>query len=105
MAQWDVHLNPVARAREDIPYLVVLQSHLLDDLPTRLVAPLSRSRVQTPALPSRLVPRFEVAGEWLALKPHEAGAIDLRALGRPVMSLREHSHRIVDAIDTVISGV
>jgi toxin CcdB len=105
MGQWDVHHNPVQRARDEIPYLVVLQSHLLDDLPTRLVAPLSRSSVLAPALPQRLVPRFEVAGEWLALKPHEAGVIDQRMLGRPVASLREHSHRIIDALDTVISGV
>ena len=40
MAQWDVYPNPVVRARDEIPYLVVLQSDLLDALPTRLVAPL-----------------------------------------------------------------
>ena len=105
MAQWDVHLNPVARARDQIPYLVVLQSDLLDGLPTRLVAPLSRSRVDAPGLPRRLAPDFVVAGERLVLKPHEAGTLFTRSLGTAVASLRTDAHRIVDALDAVVSGV
>ena len=66
MAQWDVYPNPVVRARDEIPYLVVLQSDLLEALPTRLVAPLSRSLVAAPRLPQRLAPQFDIAGERLA---------------------------------------
>ncbi len=105
MAQWDVYANPVARAREEIPYLVVLQGDLLDALPTRWVAPLSRSHVVARGLPARLAPQFDVVGERLALKPHEIGTIAARALGEPLDSLREQAHRIVDALDAVISGV
>ena len=97
MAQWDVYPNPVVRARDEIPYLVVLQSDLLDALPTRLVAPL-------PAI-ERLAPQFDIAGERLALKAHEAGTLFARGLGRPVASLRAESHRIIDAMDAVVSGV
>jgi toxin CcdB len=95
----------VVRARDEIPYLVVLQSDLLDALPTRLVAPLSRSLVAAPRLPKRLAPQFDIAGERLALKPHEAGTLFAKALGRPVGSLRAESHLIVDALDAVVSGV
>jgi toxin CcdB len=105
MAQWDVYPNPVARARDEIPYLVMLQSDLLSALPTRLVAPLSRSSVALPGLPLRLAPRFEVAGELLVLKPHETGTLFARSLASPVASLRSESHRIVDALDAVVSGV
>lgn len=105
MAQWDVHPNPVVKAREQIPFLVVLQSDLLDTLPTRLVAPLSRSQVAATGLPQRLAPHFMIAGERLVLKPHEAGTLFTRSLGPPVASLRSESHRIVDALDTVVSGV
>jgi toxin CcdB len=105
MAQWDVHANPSPRARERIPYVVVLQSELLAELPTRLVVPLSRSEVQARALPERLTPRFEVAGETLTLKPHETGVVPTKALGRVVASLRHDASRLIDAIDTVISGV
>ncbi len=105
MAQWDVYLNPAARAREELPYLVMLQSDLLDDLPTRLVAPLSRSTVLARGLPHRLAPQFKVAGEQLVLKPHEAGTLLARHLGPALSSLRAESHRIVDALDAVVSGV
>jgi toxin CcdB len=105
VAQWDVYANPVARAREEIPYLVMLQSDLLSALPTRLMAPLSRSTVSLLGLPLRLAPRFEVAGEVLVLKPHESGILFTRALGTPVASLRAQSQLLVDALDAVVSGV
>ena len=105
MAQWNVYANPAARARDEIPYLVVVQSDLLDDLATRMVVPLSRSSAQVAGESRRLAPEFEVAGERLRLKPHEAGAMPARVLGKAVASLKAESHRIVDALDTVISGV
>ena len=104
MAQWDVYPNPALGSRDRVPYLVVLQSDLLSGLPTRLVAPLSRSTVGSD-LPQRLAPSFDVAGESLVLKAHEAGIVPARALRQPVASLRSHAHRVVDALDAVISGL
>lgn len=105
MAQWDVFANPSPRSRDEVPYLVVLQSDLLDALPTRLVAPLARSAVEDPGLPQRLVPRFEIDGEPLLLRIQQAGPVDRGVLRAPVASLRAQSHRIVDALDAVISGL
>ncbi|MCU0968723.1 MAG: CcdB family protein [Rubrivivax sp.] len=105
MPQWDVYPNPAAASRERLPYVVVLQSDLVDALPTRLVAPLARSQVEPPAVPERMTPSFELAGERLLLKVHEAGVLPARVLRSPVASLREQSHRIVDALDAVISGI
>ncbi|MFT3817031.1 MAG: CcdB family protein [Rubrivivax sp.] len=105
MAQWDVFPNPAVSSRDSIPYLVVLQSDLLDQLPTRLVAPLSRSDVAAAVLPPRMAPAFQVRGERLVLKAHEAGIVPARALRQPVLNLREESHRLIDALDAVISGV
>jgi toxin CcdB len=105
MAQWDVYPNPAERSRARLPYLVVVQSDLLAQLPTRLVVPLARSVVAVSALPQRLVPQFEVAGEGLVLKAHEVGSIESRVLRHPVANLRADSHRIVDALDAVVSGV
>jgi toxin CcdB len=105
VAQWDVYPNPSARSREVLPYVVVMQSDLLDTLPTRLVAPLSRSAVSSRSLPSRLAPVVEVGGETLVLKAHEAGVVLARDLRQPVASLRAQSHRLVDALDAVIGGV
>lgn len=105
MAQWDVFVNPSPRMREQIPYLVVLQSDLLAALGTRLVAPLARNAPASPGMPVRLMPQVQVGGEGLVLLPHEAAPIDARSLRQPVDSLRTQAHRIIDALDTVVSGV
>lgn len=105
MAQWDVYRNPSPRSSDRLPFLVVVQSDLLDALPTRLVMPLARSEVPTAGLPERLAPSFVVEGERLVLKAHEVGSVLARDLRRPVRSLRAESHRLVDALDAVISGI
>ena len=105
MAQWDVYTNPSGRMRELLPYVVVLQSDLLDWLGTRLVAPLARGVPPPSRIAARLSPRVEVEGETLTLVVHESAPVDARMLRSPVATLRADAHRIVDALDAVVSGV
>jgi toxin CcdB len=105
VAQWDVYLNPSPRQRPEVPYLVVVQSDLLDVLLTRLVVPLARPLPGRAALPSRMSPQFDVQGEPVLLLPQEAGPIAARLLKDLVGTLRPDFHRIVDALDAVISGL
>jgi toxin CcdB len=105
MAQWDVYANPSARMRDEIPYLVDLQSDLLSGLGSRWVAPLARTRVAPAGMPRTLCPGFRIAGTAVVLLPQESGPIDARLLKRRLVSLRAQAHEIVAAIDAVISGV
>ena len=105
MAQWDVFQNPSPRMREVLPYVVVVQSDLLDGLGTRLVAPLARHASARPGITARLSPALEVQGEAVTLVAHECAPVDARALRQPLSSLRSQSHLIVAAIDAVVSGV
>jgi toxin CcdB len=105
MAQWDVYPNPSPRSRDELPYLVDVQSELLAELGTRFVVPLSRQAQVPTGLPRRMTPLFEVQNETLRLVPQEAGAIAAAVLRRPVVSLRTQSHLIIDALDAVVSGV
>lgn len=105
MAQWDVFENPSARMREALPYVVVLQSDLLDELGTRLVAPLARKLHTGPGMTSRLSPTFTVRGEALNLVIQECAPFDARVLKAPVASLKAQAHLIVTALDAVTSGV
>ena len=105
LAQFDVYVNPSPRSRETVPYLVVVQSDLLDALETRLVAPLVRSSVAAARLPRRLCPSFVVKREELVLLPQESAPVLARLLREPVASLRSEAHRLVDAIDAVLGGV
>jgi toxin CcdB len=103
MAQFDVHRNP-EQGREDIPYVVDIQSDLLSDLPTRLVAPLIRaSAFGVPVV--RLHPRFFVEGDAVIMLTTEIGVLHPRALRGAVVSLAEHRHEIVGAIDMLITGI
>ena len=105
MAQWDVYANPSGRLRDEIPFLVDLQSDLLSALDTRLVAPLALTRVAPTALPRGLCPGFTVEGMSVVLLPQESGPISARLLKRKVVSLRAHAHEIVGALDAVIGGI
>jgi toxin CcdB len=105
MAQWDVYANPSPRSRDEVPYVVVLQSALLDGLATRLVMPLSRTDVASSRLPGRLAPQFDIDGVRVVPKPHQTAYLPASELRRPVTSLRRQSHLLVDALDAVVSGV
>ena len=104
MAQWDVYPNPSPRTRDDVPYLVDLQSNLLDALPSRLVAPLVRARLAPDGFPRALCPVFNIDGVSLVLLPHEAGPIEARLLKHKTVSLLPQAHDIVAALDAVVSG-
>jgi toxin CcdB len=105
MAQFDVYANPNPRSNDTVPYVVDVQSSLLDALPTRLVMPLSRVGVMPQGMPQRLVPVFSVAGEKLALHAHQSAGIDARLLKKRVASIRQHAGEIRDALDAVVSGI
>ncbi len=105
MAQWDVYPNPDARSRSSVPFFVDLQSDLLSELDTRLVAPLVATKVARSRLPERLCPVFRIEGETFVLMPHESGPVDRRILKRRVESLRPHADQIIGAVDAVLSGI
>lgn len=105
MPQYDVYVNPSARSRESVPYIVDVQSGLLSSLPTRLAMPLSRVGVGRSVVSRRLVPLFTIVGEPLALLAHEAAAIDARLLRQTVVSLAPHAAEIRDALDAVVGGI
>jgi toxin CcdB len=105
MPQWDVYENPSPRQRALFPYVVVLQSDLISALGTRLVAPLALRLSTQPGMTSRLTPTLDVNGQAMVLVTHESAPVELRILKQPVASVRSQSHRIVAAIDAVVSGV
>lgn len=105
MPQYDVYPNPNPRSREAVPYVVDVQSGLLDSLPTRLVMPLSRVGARPATVPRRLVPLVSIGGELLALHAHEAAGIDARLLKQSVASVADKAGEIRDALDAVVSGI
>ncbi len=104
MAQYDVFANPSRSAADGIPYVVVIQSDLLDALATRLTMPLSELD-GTAKVPTALCPVILVNGRRLHALAHFAAPLPARLLVRPVANVAEQSSALVSAIDAVLSGI
>ena len=105
MPPFDVYANPNPGSRDAVPYVVDVQSGLIDALPTRLVMPLSRVGATLARLPLNLCPVIEVDGETLTLMPLLAAPIDKRLLRRPVLSIVHRAHEVGAVLDAMTSGV
>lgn len=105
MAQFDVYRNPNTATRARIPYLVDVQSELLDSLATRVVVPLCKPAVLKGRLAERLNPVFQVEGRKVCMLTPELAGIPARALGAPVCNLSGERDAFVSALDLIISGI
>jgi toxin CcdB len=105
MPQFDVYRNLSPASRTRIPYLLDIQSDLLDPLSTRVVVPLCRPEVLKGKLAERLNPLFEIEGKRVAMLTQELAGVPARILGDPIENLARHRSAIVGALDLVISGI
>lgn len=104
MAQYDVYVNPSSSAATGIPYVVVIQSDLLDALNTRLSVPLAVEEGAA-KVPSALCPVITVKGERLHALAHFAAPLPAKALRRRVDNVAAQGHVLVSAINAVLSGI
>lgn len=103
MAQYDVFPNPSRSAAEGIPYVVVIQSDLLEALATRLTIPLAEAQYAGKA-PAALCPVISVQGRSLYALAHFAAPLPSRLLREPVGNVGHQSSTLVAALDAVLSG-
>jgi toxin CcdB len=98
LRQFDAVPNPSKSSAQIAPYLVVLQSHLLDGLDSVIVAPAVRDA-------ARLLTVFEIAVEIAGdLAIPELFAIERATLPRPTASLAAHEDEIRRALDRLFTG-
>lgn len=102
MRQFDVYEAPTEASRRIAPYVVVVQSHFLDDLPTVLIAPLLRLQ-ERPAYGEVSV-AIDFSGEEFLLSLAELVAVDRAALRRRQGDVREHEDAIRRALERVFTG-
>lgn len=104
MARFDVYANPGSHATTT-PYLLDVQSDLLDGLDTRMVVPLrSLNTFPKVKLSTRLTPVLTVQGEDLLMETPKMGAIPQRVLKTPVTSLASEQSQICAALDFLFQG-
>ena len=104
MAQYDVYPNPSHSAATGIPYVVVVQSDLLDALATRMTMPLCEFDAAA-KVPTALCPVIVVKGQRLHALAHYAAPLPAKVLRRPVDNVAAQSSALVSAMDAVSSGV
>jgi toxin CcdB len=103
MAQFDVCLNPNADSAPAIPYLLEVQSDLLESVSTRVVVPLAL--LSERGQPARhLNPQFEIEGVQVVMVTEQIAGIPKRAIGKRVLSLAIERDQIMDAIDFLFRG-
>jgi toxin CcdB len=104
MARFDVYQNsgPLATST---PYLLDVQSALLDGLDTRIVIPLRRVD-QFPAVnfAKDLTPIFDIEGVSCFLETPKLAAVPTRLLKNHVMSLSDQQSLISNALDRLFHG-
>lgn len=102
MAQFDVHRN-TGKHRDDIPYVVLVQSSLYDSYRRRVVVPLVRKSVLGKPSNPRFNPTFKIGKVQVVLHPLEIVSVPNEQLGEYVTSLNQEGSRIMDALDELLT--
>lgn len=104
MARFDVFRNPGPRAATT-PYLLDVQSDLLEGLDSRVVVPLRLvDRFAKVKLPARLTPVFAIEGRECLLETPKLAAVPRRALKARVATLASERQRVTAALDFLFEG-
>jgi len=103
MAQLDVYENPNPATQEEIPYLLDVQTSLLEGLSSRVVVPLVNTSAMGKAA-QHLNPRFTVGQTEVIMSTAELAGVPTRLLGQKVGSLADRRGEIIAALDFLFSG-
>lgn len=105
MPQFSVYKNKNRHSREQYPYLLDIQTTLLEKLETRMVVPLVQ-RQELHGKPLTVVmPEVEIEGRsFVMLTPQMAG-VARKELGAEVASLAHRRDEIIAAIDFLFTGI
>lgn len=104
MAQFDVYENPNPASQKSIPYLLDVQTDLLDTLATRVVVPLVAAATM-PKPGRHLNPEFRIAETVFLMSTAEIAGVSVKSLGKKVCSIKEYRNEIIAALDFLITGI
>ena len=103
MQQFDIVENANPGSKRHVPYLVVLQAPLFDELATRVVAPLIPIEGFGKPL-AHLTPVISVDGESSVVSIAEIAGVPLTALGPKFDSVSDSRLEIISALDFLFTG-
>jgi len=103
MAQFDVYANPNPATKRTIPFLLDIQTDLLNNLTTRVVIPLYKVSAMGKAA-KHLNLQLSVKRTTVIMSTAELAGVAVNRLGDQVCSLKEHRNEIIAAIDFLVTG-
>ena len=104
MGQFVAYVNPNKQSNKTYPYLIDVQSNLLEDLKTTVVIPMT-GVTRSASTITNLSPMLTINGKVYIALTQQLSAIDKSSLGKPVIDLSSHRHELISAIDFLTSGV
>ena len=105
MPQFSLYKNANKATQKNYPYLLDIQSNLLDDLSTTVVIPLMPKRLAGDHIISKLNPVIKIRSENFTVMTQNLSGIDRNVLGENVGDLSQYRSEIIAAIDFVLSGI
>ena len=103
MGQYDICRNNNVSSRKRVPFVVVLQSDLMRDFQTVVVAPLVAETIATKI--SRLNPALKILGKIYRVSMAEMAGVQRKQLGEVVANVQDQHLEFVGAIDLVFTGI
>ena len=105
MPQFSLHKNANRATQKNYPYLLDIQSNLLEDLRTTVVIPLMPKRLAGNHIISKLNPVIKFKSESFITMTQNVAGVDRNALGEKVSDLSQYRSEIIAAIDFVLAGI
>lgn len=105
MAQFKAYENPNKATRKIYPYLLDIQSNLLDELQTTVVIPLCPAGIVGKAAMTKLSPILKIDGKNYVAMAQQMAGINRKSLGREACDLSRYRTEIIAALDFIISGI
>lgn len=105
MRRFDVYRNDNVATQKRVPFFVILQSELLSDLLTVVVAPIAKLSVVEGRATAMLMPKVSVEDREYLIYIPELAAVHARSLRKRVASLESERDAITRALDLLFSGI
>ncbi len=104
MAQFDVYKNLNPATCDSIPYLLDVQTDLLDALATRVVIPLVLA-AEIGRSAKHFCPQFKIKDVAVVMSTGELAGLPIRSFGGKVTSLKSKRDEIIAALDLLFTGI
>jgi toxin CcdB len=105
MAQFMVYENLNRATQKTYPFLLDIQSDLLDGLRTTVVIPLTPMALAGRALIAQLCPIVEIKHEKYMALTQQLSGIDRKNIGKEIADLSQIRSEIISALDFMVSGI